>query len=153
MAAKEIPRRATDPPSARTPPRGGVGDPRRRLGCLGEELAAAHFSRVGFSVLDRNVRTRHGEIDLIAFAAGTLVFAEVKTLRAARASRRAGEEVQPLAWLRAPQRARVRRLALAWLGDGTHARPSAHTIRFDAVGVVVDERGRLLRLDHVEAAW
>jgi len=26
-------------------------------------------------------------------------------------------------------------------------------VRFDAVGVVVNTRGELLRLDHIEAAW
>ncbi|HEY4895306.1 MAG TPA: hypothetical protein VII01_04375 [Solirubrobacteraceae bacterium] len=33
------------------------------------------------------------------------------------------------------------------------AKSRARTIRFDAVGVTVDERGGLLRLDHLEAAW
>ena len=44
------------------------------MGRLGEELAAAHLSRLGFSELERNARTRHGEIDLIAFDGRTLVF-------------------------------------------------------------------------------
>jgi putative endonuclease len=52
-------------------------DPRRRLGRLGEDLAVAHMQRLGFSVLARNVRTRRGEIDVIAYDGDTLVFAEV----------------------------------------------------------------------------
>jgi len=60
----------------------GSSDPRRRLGRLGEDLAAAHLQRLGYAMLARNVRTRHGEIDLIAHRAGVLVFAEVKTARA-----------------------------------------------------------------------
>jgi hypothetical protein len=32
-------------------------------------------------------------------------------------------------------------------------RPTARTIRFDAIGVTVDGAGRLLRIDHVEGAW
>jgi putative endonuclease len=47
----------------------------------------------------------------------------------------------------------VRRLAVAWLSDASHERPTARTVRFDAVGVIIDGRGRLLRLDHVEGAW
>jgi putative endonuclease len=63
----------------------------------------------------------------------------------------------PLASLRPRQRLRLRRLALAWLSsDGSRTssrRPTAETIRFDALGVTVDEHDRLLRLDHLEGAW
>lgn len=128
-------------------------DPRRALGLLGEDLAAEHLRRLGFVIVDRNVRTRHGEIDLIAFDGRSLVFAEVKTRRATNRRRGLCPEDQPLAWLRTRQRERLKRLACAWLYDNTHARPKAHTIRFDAVGVVVDGAGRLLRLDHIEGAW
>jgi putative endonuclease len=119
------------------------------LGALGEELAAAHLERLGFSVLARNVRTRYGEIDLIAFDGRALTFVEVKTRCASTHTR----ELDPLAGLRGRQRARLRRLATAWLSDDLPGRPSARIIRFDAIGVIVDRRGRLRRLDHVEGAW
>ena len=61
--------------------------------------------------------------------------------------------LEPLSGLRHSQRARLRGLALAWLSEQTRGRPSARTIRFDAVGVIVDGRDRLVRLDHLEAAW
>jgi putative endonuclease len=32
-------------------------------------------------------------------------------------------------------------------------RPRAAELRFDAIGVVIDPRGRLVSLDHVEAAF
>jgi putative endonuclease len=129
-------------------------DPRHALGRLGEELAAAHIQRLGFALLERNARTRHGEIDLIAFDGRTMVFAEVKTRRLAGNPRaRTGPDEQPLAGLRPRQRARLRRLAAAWLCDPARIRPSAHTIRFDAIGVTIDARDNLVRLDHVEGAW
>jgi putative endonuclease len=128
-------------------------EPRSRLGGLGEDLAIAHFRRLGFVVVGRNVRTRHGEIDLIAFDGTSLVFAEIKTRRASNRRRGLCPEDQPLAWLKLSQRARLRRLACAWLYENAAARPKAHTIRFDAVGVVVDGADRLLRLDHIEGAW
>jgi putative endonuclease len=118
------------------------------LGQLGEGLAAAHLERLGNAIVARNVRTRYGEIDLIAFDGDTLAMVEVKTRRVGV---RARPEQQPLAWLRHRQRARLRRLAAAWLADVEH--PSARAIRFDAIGVVVDGDGRLLRLDHIEGAW
>ena len=134
-------------------PAAGCPDPRHALGRLGEELAAAHLGRLGYAVIARNVRTRHGEIDLIAVRDGTLVFAEVKSARRRGGARRGGPRVAPLEWLDPRQRARLRRLAAAWLGDPARERPASRTIRFDAIGVIVDERDRLLSLEHLEGAW
>jgi putative endonuclease len=128
-------------------------DRRRALGRHGEKLAEAHLARLGFRTLARNVRSRAGEIDLIAFDGDTLVFAEVKTLRMRAPTTRPGADQQPLQWLRHRQRVRLRRLAVAWLSDESHARPTARTIRFDAIGVTVDAAGRLVRLEHIEGAW
>ncbi len=129
-------------------------DLRRVLGRRGEELAAAHLDRMGFAPLGRNVRTRYGEIDLIVFDGRTLIFVEVKARRVVAAGRQGiRPDQQPLTLLRHRQRARLRRLATAWLADEKHIRPTAHTIRFDAIGVVLDGRDRLLRLDHIEGAW
>jgi putative endonuclease len=130
-----------------------TADRRRALGRLGEDLAEGHFRRLGFSILGRNVRTRAGEIDLIAFDGRTLVFAEVKTRRTGAWNGRADPGLEPLSGLRHRQRARLRRLAVAWLSDEDSTRPSAPRIRFDAVGVLVDAEDRLLRLDHLEGAW
>ncbi len=132
-------------------PGASATDRRRALGQLGEDLATAHFQRLGYSVIARNVRTRHGEIDLIVLYRGTLVFVEVKTRRAG--ARRLAAEEQPLTCVSIPQRVRLRRLATGWLSEETNARASAHTLRFDAVGVIVDGEDRLVRLDHLEAAW
>jgi putative endonuclease len=124
---------------------------RRELGRLGERRAAAHLESLGFRVLERNARTRYGEIDLIAFDGRTLAFVEVKTRRA-RASQ-IGQDPQPLAALAWQQRARLRRLAAARLRRGPRKLPYASAIRFDAIGVLLGAHGELMRLDHVEAAW
>jgi putative endonuclease len=128
-------------------------DRRRTLGRRGEQIAASHLRRLGYSVLAQNVRTRDGEIDLIAFDGGTLVFAEVKTRRVGAWQARARSDQQPLLALGARQRGRLRRLAAAWLRDAQTRRPAARSIRFDAIGVVIDSQGSLRELEHVEAAW
>ena len=101
----------------------------------------------------RNVRTRRGEIDLIAFDGRTLVFVEVKTRRVSGRQPGHGAGEDPLAGLRARQRKRLRSLAAAWLREQRAVRPRARTIRFDAIGVLVDARGGLQRLEHLEGAW
>jgi putative endonuclease len=128
-------------------------DRRGAVGRRGEELAATHLHEHGLAPLAHNVRTRHGEIDLIAFDGRALVFVEVKTRCVAASQRTIRPDQHPLAGLGARQRARLRRLAAAWLADPQTTRPQAQSIRFDAVGVVIDSRGRLRQIEHVEGAW
>jgi putative endonuclease len=123
------------------------------LGRRGEQLAAEHLRERGWTVLARNVRTRDGEIDLIAADRDALVFIEVKTCRARRGASSLAEEELPLVRLGMRQRARLRRLARAWLARTRDARPASASIRFDAIGVVLDSSGALQRLDHFEDAW
>ena len=47
---------------------------RRELGQRGEEIAAQHLESLGYRVLERNYRTRDGELDLIACDGRFLVF-------------------------------------------------------------------------------
>ncbi|HLI61306.1 MAG TPA: YraN family protein [Solirubrobacteraceae bacterium] len=121
-------------------------DPRRTLGAAGEEFAAAHLRRLGYELVDRNHRTRWGEIDIIALAAGTLVFVEVKTRRA---SARAGS---PFDAVDRRKRLQVRRMAAAWLAE-VDERPRVPELRFDVIGITVDRRGRLLELEHREGVF
>lgn len=128
-----------------------IEDGRRALGTRGEILAGRWLERHGYTVLARNVRTRHGEIDLIARVGQKLVFVEVKTRRiGARRAIRADQD--PLLGLGLSQRRRLRRLAAAWLADRS-PRPRASAIRFDVIAVVVDASGRTRRIEHVEGAF
>lgn len=123
---------------------------RRALGCIGEDLAATHLERMGFEVLERNVRTRNGEIDIVAFDGKVLAFVEVKTL-CARHRAPGVPATRPIEGLGFSQRLRLRRLAAAWLSS--ESTPRASELRFDAIGVLVDANWRLLSLEHIEGAW
>ena len=52
---------------------------KKRTGDRGEDLAARYLEGKGYEILDRNFKTREGEIDIIARDGDTLVFVEVKT--------------------------------------------------------------------------
>lgn len=54
---------------------------RRKVGTDGESLAAAFLEKQGVSILERNYRSRNGEIDLIGRDGEYLVFFEVKYRR------------------------------------------------------------------------
>lgn len=57
-----------------------------KVGQDGETLAAEFLSRNGYTLLERNYRTRNAEIDIIAQDHGCICFVEVKT----RTSRKKG---------------------------------------------------------------
>ena len=103
--------------------------------------------------MERNFRTRDGEIDLIASRAGTLAFCEVKTLVARHVPPGAGR-LDPLESVGPAKRIQVRRMARAWLAlqdQGEGRRPG--WMRLDAIGVLLPPDGTLLRLDHLESAF
>lgn len=51
------------------------------LGAKAEAIAARHLKRNGYRILDRNLHSRIGEIDILARQGGTLVIVEVKSAR------------------------------------------------------------------------
>ena len=125
-------------------------DPRRALGDAGEAEAVAHLERRGHAILDRNFRTRYGELDVVSSTGTCLVFCEVKT-------RTAGGRRGPAVALDAvgpAKRRRLRLMAREWFrvrGPGHDRLPGG--VRFDAIGVVLDARRQLVALDHVEDAF
>ena len=57
---------------------------RQRYGRKSEVRAARHLQACGYVILEKNYRTRHGEIDIIAEDNGVIVFVEVKARRTER---------------------------------------------------------------------
>jgi putative endonuclease len=126
---------------------------RAQIGRRGERLAAGKLEAEGYRVIERNYRTREGELDIVAVRDGTIVFCEVKTLIARNVDR--GGPLFALESVNNAKRAQVRRMARSWIADrprsaNARGRPA---VRFDAIGVVLSAAGELLRIDHVEAAF
>src|SRR3954454_22264863 len=86
-------------------------DQRRKHGELGERIAEEHLQHRGYSIVARNFRTRHGELDLIAADSRSLVFWEVKT----RVAGSRGGPDGPLDAIGPRKRDRLRRMATQWL--------------------------------------
>lgn len=108
----------------------------KTLGDLGETIAARYLKRHFYRICARNVSAPHGEIDIVACKADTLVFVEVKT-------RTAGRQYQTAA--AAVDSAKQKHL----LSAARHyllSHPTKRKIRFDVIEIYVtqQERDRLL---------
>jgi putative endonuclease len=128
-----------------------AADRRRAWGELGERIAAGHLAAQGYEILERNFRTRRGELDVIAADARCIVFCEVKTrVREGRAGPLRGiDAIGPA------KRRRLRALAGQWLRARPvgPARPARPRLRFDAIGVTLSPAGELVELEHVPDAF
>lgn len=102
------------------------------LGQRGEQEAVRFLRKAGYRILERNVRTPLGEIDIIARQGGVLAFVEVRTRRGADGICRALESVN------ARKQRRLDRLALWYLKEKNL---SGCRARFDVVAVCQDAEG------------
>ena len=103
----------------------------RETGQKGEAVAAQYYRQRGYLLLNHNYLTRMGELDLVLYKDGTVVFAEVKT--------RTGHPLTTPADAVGPQK--QRRLILAaqiYLQNSPYFDAPA---RFDVVEVTPAERG------------
>lgn len=121
---------------------------RQRLGRAAEDLVAARLAAGGWAIVERNARTRFGELDVVALDGRTLVFVEVKAGREGSAF---GPE-RPVLAVDARKQRRVRRLATAWMAERRDL-PRYTEIRFDAIGVSFDRAGRVVDCEHIEGAF
>jgi putative endonuclease len=101
---------------------------RVNLGKTGEDLACRELERLGYAILDRRVRFRGGEIDIVARDGRTLVFVEVKA-RETGAFGGGGEAVTMY------KRRRIVQLAIEYVA---RRRLGDCGVRFDVVSVQLD---------------
>ncbi len=107
-------------------------DPRKTLGALGEDAAAALLKREGYALIARNWTCPRGEIDLIAAEGEVLCFVEVKT-------RTSDDVAPPEASVTRRKQAKLRTLAAEYLRRN---RAGKARCRFDVVSVVQPVGGK-----------
>ena len=110
----------------------------KRLGERGEDAAAAYLERIGVTVVQRNWRCQHGEIDIVGLEGSTVVLCEVKT----RTTRAKGNPEESIT---SAKRRRYSRLAEAYLQESGLTEVS---LRFDVIGLLVIAEDRALLRHH-----
>ncbi len=110
----------------------------KAFGRRAEGLAAEYLRLKGYRILERNWRTRFGEIDLVAQKGDTLVFVEVK-------ARRGREKGLPEEAITEAKKAKLLTLARAYLSS---YQGRTEKVRFDVVAF--DLSGRKPSIRHLK---
>ena len=110
------------------------------LGKKGEEIAEKYLLDTGFKILDKNFRSRFGEIDLIGIDKGTLVFIEVKT--------RFSEEFGPPEEAVTPRKLKTIAKVGQYYALLHPGLPEAE--RIDVVAIDFNEEGKLKRVELIK---
>jgi putative endonuclease len=114
----------------------------KRLGQLGEKLARKLLKKRGYKILVRNYTCPVGEVDLIALDGDTLVFIEVKTMKAS-------SDIDPTEQVHSRKQAQVRRAARFYLSA---KQADDMPARFDVVAVTIPEDGEPV-VEHIDDAF
>lgn len=122
-----------------------MSDARRGLGKLGEDLAADHLLKHGYTIRERNYRVAQlGEIDIVAEEGDCLVYVEVKT-------RRGSAYGTPEESITVAKKLRLVQLAMSYR-QAHEAEGLPAGDRIDVIVVELTRAGRLLRIEIIKNA-
>lgn len=114
-----------------------------RRGKAGEEIAAEYLRRKGFGIIEKNFRTRYGEIDLVCSKEKRLVFVEVKL--------KIGEDCgKPEEMISENKVRKIIRTAESYLVMRRKIADKYEGLRVDVVAIVMGEGDETKRISHYE---
>ena len=106
------------------------------LGQKGELAAVQRLTKLGYTILERNFRTKLGEIDIVAREKGSIVFIEVKT----RSSTHYGFPAEAVT---AAKRRQIAKAAMMYLSQNNLFNQPA---RFDVVSVLYGQSNPVIEV-------
>lgn len=116
-----------------------------QTGMLGEYVVGDLLRADGWRILGHRVRTRAGELDIVARRGDLIVFGEVK------ATRGAGSELARL--IDARTRLRLRRSAIAWMAGHPAHQHGVRRYRFDVFLVRTQTGSDAPTIEHLANAF
>ncbi|MDH5185935.1 MAG: YraN family protein [candidate division WOR-3 bacterium] len=111
------------------------------LGKQGEKIALSYLKSKRFKIIEKNLRNRFGELDIIAQDKKTLVFIEVKT----RTSEAFGNPIQGID---KRKQYRLRMLAQKYIAEKGLLEQE---VRFDVLGIL--QTGKQTKIEHIPNAF
>ncbi len=116
---------------------------RQTTGKFGEDMAADYLEGKGFSILARNWRSGHYELDIVALDADGIHFVEVRT--------RINPGILPQETVNSPKQRKVIEAAKRFLKEEAYRKFSDCEAFFDIVGVTV--AGEVAELEYIPQAF
>ena len=110
-------------------------------GFQGEELASRYLVKKGYRILERNWRSEHYEIDIVALDRDIIVFCEVKTSK----TNRFGPSIT---WVTPEKIKHISKAASEYI---TTHNTKDFSFRFDVIGLEV--KGGEIEINHIEDAF
>lgn len=110
---------------------------RQSLGQQGEEMACSFLESIGHTILERNWRSGHLEVDIISYDEEGIHFVEVK-------ARRQSIQAPPQDNVDRKKQARITKAALSFLRSAKGLPFGNHECFFDIVAVTFDADKELL---------
>ena len=107
------------------------------LGRWGEDLAAAFLEEKGYAIIERDWKSGHHDLDIVAKDGSTLVIVEVKTRR----NRLYGNPEEAIDY-------RKRRSLLSAINHYTKSHRIYSNVRFDIISIV-GNMGEKPEIDHI----
>ncbi len=111
----------------------GSDNYRRDLGRQGEDIACNYLQSIGHSILERNWRSGHLEIDIISIDDYGIHFVEVKT-------RRRNIQAPPQENVDHRKQTRITKAALGFLKSKNGLTYGNFECSFDVIGITFDEK-------------
>ena len=109
------------------------------MGTWGEDLAASYLQQKGYAIIERDWKSGHRDIDIVAMQGSTLVFVEVKTRR----NRTFGEPEDAIDYMK------LRNLRGA-MNHYVKYRHFNGSVRLDVVSIVGTPEEGLPDINHIE---
>lgn len=122
----------------------GNGNYKCDLGRLGEDLACRHIESLGHTILARNWRSGHLEIDIISIGNDGIHFVEVKT-------RRRNIQAAPQDNVGYKKQSRITKAALGFLNSREGVPYGSHECSFDVVAITFE--GKEVKLEWIPQAY
>ena len=112
---------------------------RKEMGAWGEDLAAAYLREKGYIILERDWRSKHRDIDIIAQQGECLVFVEVKTRR----NRDFGSPIDAINYKKQKNLSRA-------ISNYLNYRKWDYPWRFDVISIVGVIGSEMPEIEHIE---
>lgn len=116
------------------------------LGQLGEKIAEDYFQNKGYQILDKNVREKWGEIDLVAKKHNIISFIEVKTLDVSRET----SLVSPFENITWKKKQNLKRSARLYLAKKRY--PADIEWQIDVIAVEINSNTGKSSINHIQQA-